>query len=195
MNNPARKDQVQDHDVSFLFGETAANIRIRLDERMYSIKGDVASNWVWHAFRGFEILKRTFAERQFTPRTFASIGSGSGVDAIGAARIFDTLDTIIVTDVEPDIVEQAADNVRRNVPGHMRVVGLCGDVCLPLQAAGFEVDLAYANLPTIPICSATMIDHGTFYRQVRDHEATYAHLNRYLLGLQHRFLESAKRVL
>lgn len=195
MNNLARKHQAQDLDVSFLFGETASKIWIRLDERMYSIKRDVASNWVWHAFRGFEILKRNFARQQFTPRTFASIGSGSGVDAIGAARIFDTLETVIVTDVEPDVVEQAADNVRRNVASHVNVVGLCGDVCVPLQNAGFKVDLAYANLPTIPISSASMIDHGTFYRQVRDHEVAYAHLNKYLLGLQHRFLETAKQVL
>jgi len=195
MSYLARKDRPQDLDVSFLFGETASNIRIRLNDRMYSIKRDVASNWVWHAFRGFEIIKRSFAGKQFTPRTFASIGSGSGVDAIGAARIFDTLETVIVTDVEPDIVEQAADNVRRNVSSHVKVVGLCGDVCFPLQKAGFKVDLAYANLPTIPISSANMIDHGTFYRQVRDHEATCAHLNKYLLGLQHRFLESAKHVL
>lgn len=182
-------------DVGFLFGLGAHEpILVHLDERMYSVKRDVASNWVWHAFRGFKILQQSYEKTGFVPRTFAAIGSGSGVDAIGAARIFKTLTTILVTDVEPDIVERATANVRRNVPESVKVIGLCGDVCEPIRTAGYKVDLVYANLPNIPTSLTGPIDHGTFYRGSGDNHGRLV-LSKYLLTLQYRFLETARNIL
>ncbi len=171
-------------DVGYLVG--GGNVRVRYSDTTYALNPEPNANWVWHAFRGFERLKHK------RPRVFASIGSGTGVDAIGAARIFSDLDTIVVTDIDAAIVELAVDNVRQNVARHIEVVGLCGDVCRPLQQAGIRADIIYANLPNIP--SREPRSHGTFYRADDEHENSGS-LGAYLLGLQVRFLESAKHAL
>jgi methylase of polypeptide subunit release factors len=171
-------------DVGYLVGGT--NVLVRYSDRAYALQPEAAANWVWHAFRGFARLKHK------RPRVFASIGSGTGVDAIGAARIFEDLERIIVTDVEQAIVEQAVDNVRRNVRPDIEVIGLCGDVCTPLLKSGMRADIIYANLPNIPAHEPR--SHGTFYRPQTASESS-GDLGDYLLGLQHRFLVSAKHAL
>lgn len=184
--------EAADVDVSYLFAPYRHGpVRVHIDPDMYSVKEDCAANWVWHAFRGFARL-----DRRAGPRSFAAIGSGSGIDAIGAAAIFPDIERIIVTDVEERLVRLAVDNVRGNVGPGIVVTGLAGDVCLPLAAAGQRVDLIYANLPNIPIADPAhaIIDHGTFYRPnaiAADDDL----LNRYLLGLQYRFLLSARDAL
>ncbi len=175
-------------DVSFLFTPyRSAPVRVHLDPDMYSVKRDCAENWVWHAFRGFARL-----DRRIGLRSFAAIGSGSGIDAIGAAAIFPNLEHIIVTDVEARLVRLAVDNVRANVEPGLAVTGMAGDVCLPLAKTGQRVELIYANLPNIPVADPAhaIIDHGTFYRP-NAVIADDALLDRYLLGLQYRFLLSA----
>jgi methylase of polypeptide subunit release factors len=184
----------EEADVSFLLAPyTDRKISIRLDRRMYSIKQEAEANWVWHAFRGFAKLEQQLAGR--SPQSFAAIGTGSGLDAIGAAHIFPALRRVIVTDVEEPLVRLAAANVRANVGDHIRVDALAGDVCQPLVESGLTVDLIYANLPNIPVGrDAAIIDHGTFYRPGEDGTGD-ALLDHYLLGLQHHFLRSARRAL
>lgn len=182
-------------DVSFLLSPyTRQTISVRLDPRMYSVKSEVEDNWVWHAFRGFALIAAKLAANGVQPRTFAAVGSGSGIDAIGAAHIFPSLKRIIVTDIEKTLARQAAANVRTNVRGYLRVQSLAGDVCRPIAEA--SVDLLYTNLPNIPVSAAedAIIDHGSFYRPGLE-LATDDPLSSYLLGLQYRFMLSAPRVL
>lgn len=168
---------------------TGAPVHLDIDHRMYSIKTHAPENWVWHAFKGFGLIKSQFESVGFTPKTFAAIGSGSGVDAIGAARIFTGLERIVVTDVEDDVVRQAAENVRRNVSDDIEVIGLSGNVCAPLAEQGIQADVIYANLPNIPLSGTENLDYGTFYRidqeKVGSGAQEEADINRYLLGLQY----------
>jgi methylase of polypeptide subunit release factors len=187
----------EDTDVAFLLPVSPGKkIRIRIDPQMYSIKPETEANWVWHAFRGFGIVQQQLFAAGIRPQTFAAIGTGSGVDAIGASLFFPSLRRLIVTDVEDRIVWLAAENVRMNVSDELTVEGFVGDVCLPLAKAGSIVDVIYTNLPNIPITHAAegIIDHGTFYHPADDNVDDGV-LEQYLLGLQYRFLLSAKRVL
>jgi len=181
-------------EVTFLLSPyTGRTISVRLDPRMCSVKTEVADNWVWHAFRGFGMIERRLAANEILPQSFAAIGSDSGIDAIGAAYVFPSLKRIIVTDIEESLAQQAAANVRANVVrGDLRIQGFSGDVCRPIAEAGVTVDIIYTNLPHIPASGDddAIIDHGSFYRSGPE----LAHddpLNRYVLGLQYRFMLSA----
>jgi len=184
-------------DVSFLLQPYAQHsIRVLLDRGMYSVKSDLEANWVWHAFHGFALVERQLTAAGMRPQSFAAIGSGSGIDAIGAAHIFPTLKRVIVTDVEAAFVGVAAANVQANVRDEIKVTGVAGDVCQPLAEAGGDVDVIYTNLPNIPVAvhDEDIIDHGTFYRPGEDAPEDEM-LERYLLGLQYRGLTSARPVL
>lgn len=108
---------------------------------MYCIKGDPEDNWIWFAFTGFTRLARTLRSRNPPLRTSATIGTGNGLDAIGAAYASPSLERIVVTDVDDEVVRLAVDNVRRNVPAHIEVTGLTDDVCGPLAALPFKIDV------------------------------------------------------
>ena len=99
----------------------------------------------------------------------------------------------MVTDVDDDVVQAAIRNVRRNVPTHMEVIGLVGDVCHPLATLPFGIDIIYANLPNIPSSDGELDDPGTFFRP--DGSDAEPETDGYLLGLQRRFLRSAPHVL
>lgn len=192
----SRVSHYAEEDVSyFLAPYTTRNIRILLDRRMYSLKPELEDNWVWHAFRGFAMIESRLAAIGRRPRSFAAIGTGSGVDAIGAAHIFGALRRLVVTDVEEPLVRLAAANIRANIREEVKVEALTGDVCRPLIEAGAKLDVIYANLPNIPVTrGADIIDHGTFYRPTADGTGDAA-LDRHLLWLQHHFLLSARHAL
>ncbi len=162
---------------------------------MYSIECDAEANWVWHAFRGMARLKKTLGAEGRPPRSFAAVGTGTGVDAIGAGLIFPSLQTIAVTDIEPGVLAQGLENVRSNVPADTSVSGFVGDLCYPLYPLHQRFDLIYANLPNLPVSAKRhgAIDHNTCYTK-RDVELD-AKLDAYLLGFQYMFLRSAVPVL
>jgi hypothetical protein len=183
-------------DVGFLFHEyTEKPVLVRFHPKVYPIERDVESNWVWHAFRGMERLRRSLEAEGHAPHSFAAIGTGAGVDAIGAGFIFPTLDTIAVTDIEPGVLDQGLANVRENVRAGVSVIGQAGDLCCPLYALRRRFDLIYANLPNLPVPAKASgaIDFNTCYAE-RD-ETLDAKLAAYLLGFQYMFLKSARQVL
>lgn len=178
-------------DVSFLFADyTRKSISIRFHPKMYPIEREVEANWVWHAFRGMARLNKTLETEGRPPQSFAAVGTGSGVDAIGAGLVFPHLESIAVTDIEESVLAQALENVRLNVPAVVSVTGCAGDLCAPLYALGQRFDLIYSNLPNLPVAKLSdAIDHNTCYT---DHgEALDPKLDAYLLGFQHLFLRSA----
>jgi hypothetical protein len=184
-------------DVSFLFDQyTKKPVSVRFHPKMYSIERDVDANWVWHAFRGMARLRDTLEAEGRSPRSFAAVGTGPGVDAIGAGLIFPTLNDIAVTDIEPGVLAQALENVRSNVSADTAVTGFAGDLCYPLYAQQQRFDLIYANLPNLPVSTKMIgaIDHNTCYTQ-RDGVEVDPKLNAYLLGFQYMFLRSAIPVL
>jgi hypothetical protein len=183
-------------DVGFLFCDyTDKPVLVRFHPKVYPIERDAEANWVWHAFRGMERLKKTLEAEGRAPRSFAAVGTGSGVDAIGAGFIFPTLETIAVTDIEPGVLAQGLENVRANVRAGVSVIGQAGDLCCPLHALRQRFDLIYANLPNLPVPAKKngAIDFNTCYAE-RD-ETLDPKLAAYLLGFQYMFLKSARAVL
>ncbi len=184
-------------DVSFLFNQyTQKQVSIRFHPRVYSIERDVEANWVWHAFEGMARLRRKLDSEGRLPESFAAIGTGTGVDAIGAGLIFPELKTIAVTDIEPGVLAQGLENVRRNVSATTTVSGFVGDLCNPLYVLPQRFDLIYANLPNLPVPPERggAIDYNTCYAERGDLEMD-PKLDAYLLGFQHLFLRSAMGVL
>ncbi len=182
-------------DVGFLFHEyTQKPVLVSFHPKVYPIERDVEANWVWHAFRGMERLETALDAEGRPPRSFAAVGTGAGVDAIGAGFIFPTLETIAVTDIEPEVLAQGLENVRGNVRAGVSVIGQAGDLCSPLYELRQRFDLIYANLPNLPMPKLSgAIDYNTCYSE-RD-ETLDPKLAAYLLGFQYMFLRSARAVL
>lgn len=92
-----------------------------------------------------------------TVTSFATVGTGSGLDAIGALEVFD-LEKLAITDLHPAVVQAAAENIRAATAGQPRLqnvvdtlVSSPGDLLSPLADRKGEFDLIYENLPNIPL--------------------------------------------
>ncbi|KAJ7871413.1 hypothetical protein B0H14DRAFT_2345199 [Mycena olivaceomarginata] len=93
-------------------------------------------------------------------RTFATIGTGAGLDAIGACDIFD-LDQIAVTDIHEGVVDAARRNICKATAGiGVHLVAATGDLLCPLADHSGTYDLIYENLPNIPMRPDCAIDDG-----------------------------------
>jgi hypothetical protein len=82
-----------------------------------------------------------------------------GLDALAGVELLDA-EVLGVTDLFPDVVEAAAQNVRRNLaPGHSVVLHAgAGDLLAPLRASGATFDLIYENLPNLPLANAAKVE-------------------------------------
>ncbi|OOF97595.1 hypothetical protein ASPCADRAFT_144251 [Aspergillus carbonarius ITEM 5010] len=114
------------------------------------------ADWaVTAAFNSFE----AFQAAQFGPiHRFATIGTGSGTDAIAALDIFPHLRSIAMTDLHDEVVTKAkanvlsatneSDNRVRTIAS--QAVGISGECLVPLRGQA-PFDLIYENLPNIPL--------------------------------------------
>lgn len=149
------------------------------------------NNWLYAAFKGFQALKQ---DPQRCIRTFATVGTGPGLDAIGAAHIFRPAH-VIATDMNALVLPVAEKNILDHVPDSaVRVSVLQGNLCAPLRDAGFCADLIYANLPLLPADAASLIQgmrSSTFAPQ--EILATAPEVYRqYQLGMIYQFLCDAR---
>lgn len=110
----------------------------------YPLKKNVWDNWLPFAFIAFGKLGKEV-------KTFATIGTGCGADAIGAHYAFPKLEVVVVTDIDERVVPVAAENVKRY---EKNCIGLTGSLCEPLRKHGITVDVIYENLPNIPDAEA-----------------------------------------
>ncbi|PWY84751.1 hypothetical protein BO70DRAFT_334613 [Aspergillus heteromorphus CBS 117.55] len=117
---------------------------------------DPSADWaVTAAFRSFKVLQ---AANYGPVRRFATIGTGSGTDAIAALDLFPQLRRIVMTDLHEEVVAQAQMNLKSAVDrADDRVrdvardaVGLTGHSLVPLRGQ-MPFDLIYENLPNIPV--------------------------------------------
>lgn len=117
-----------------------------LERESYPIKtDDMWKNWFMFAFKAFKKMQGTKI------RSFATLGTGPGIDAIGASVIFENLAQLVITDIDMKIINLAKENVLLNLGGkNIELVELCGSLCTPLEENGIKVDLIYENLPNIP---------------------------------------------
>jgi hypothetical protein len=166
---------------------------------MYPVKKAVEENWLYYAFAGFKKLDSLLKEEGAKVASLALIGTGNGVDAIGACHIFKDVVRIYLTDIDEETLPLALQNVKGNLDPAAKaaVDGFAGDVCEPLQERSIKVDLIYGNLPNIPLWDSEQTDGfglSTFYSP-RESAAPHPVIKQSMLELQLHFLRSAKACL
>lgn len=117
-----------------------------LTPQMYPLKEHPTENWLYFSFAAFRQLASTIS-----PQRFAAVGTGNGVDAIGAALLFPSLTEIYLTDIDATVLSQSQQNLEGVLSAHglSRAIHVfAGDLAtvLPDQS----IDLCHANLPAIP---------------------------------------------
>lgn len=131
-----------------------ASFEIEIDDSTYLPKvDDPTADWVsmvaTPAFRAYSVLRPNQVKK------FATVGTGSGLDAIIASEVYD-LEHLAITDLHPKVLGTAARNVV-SVLGASKGVGntivsaAYGDLLTPIAGTGIQFDLIYENLPNIPI--------------------------------------------
>ncbi len=109
---------------------------------------DLAADWVASvALPAFKLVK----QRRGETRGFCAIGTGTGLDALGAIEVF-APEVVGVTDVHDEIVASARDNILRNLnaPEGIRLLSGTGDLLSPLAGVAPRFDVIYENLPNVP---------------------------------------------
>lgn len=145
-------------------GRVRRPVSLELGDHSYGPGDAPERSWIPLAFRGFERIAHSIPVHDLL-----IMGTGNGLDALGAIEIFDDLRSLLVTDLHQDSLEIA----RRNVTGH-----LVPGVSLDLQfiqsdlfsgiPAGRRFTLVYENLPNIPAGPGIDVEAGinaaSFYR-------------------------------
>lgn len=138
-----------------------AALDIRLSEHCFApALEDLEADWLASvATPAFRILARTRPAEQ--RRAFLSIGTGCGLDALGAVEILGA-QQVAVTDIFPDIVEAAERNFTANLaPGvQVPLTARTGDLVAPLAGSGLRFDVVYENLPNTPITDTDQLAQG-----------------------------------
>jgi hypothetical protein len=136
----------------------ASTLRIGLSEHCLAPSlDDLDADWLASvAAPAFHILARTrpAAQRQ----SFLSIGTGCGLDALGAVEILGS-SMIAVTDVFPDIVAAARTNIAANLARGTTIAltAETGDLLGPLVRSPLRFDIVYENLPNTPVAEPELL--------------------------------------
>lgn len=126
-------------------------VKVTETEATYPIKPEVWDNWFPFAYMAFRKLAEKSKNTGKSIKSFATIGTGGGADALGALFAFDSLDSIILTDINENVVPAARENVEKYAsPKGVKVIALEGNLCAPLREKEVKVDVLYENLPNIP---------------------------------------------
>jgi methylase of polypeptide subunit release factors len=131
-------------------------VRLRLTEHCYPLEPWAENSWLAITFRAFARL----AQRNQT-HDLLIVGTGNGLDALGAIEIFD-LRSLAVTDLFEASLACARENVldHLNEEAELQLGFHAGDLlsCVP---AGARFDLVYENLPNLPATAEIQLEHGT----------------------------------
>lgn len=125
-------------------GRTAGRITLMLDAGLAFGSGEHGST------RGCLIALERLARRHH-PRRILDLGTGSGILAMAAARLFHR--RVLASDIDPWSVRVAAENARRNFLAR-RITVVAGDGWRkrPLRHAA-PFDLVFANILARPLCA------------------------------------------
>ncbi|WP_199175745.1 class I SAM-dependent methyltransferase [Telmatospirillum siberiense] len=118
---------------------------------------DLKEDWVASvAIPAFRTLER---RRPGTVGAFCSIGTGTGLDALGAIEVFGAR-RVGITDVHDEVVSTAAANIRGNLrdPASVRLLAGTGDLLSPLASEGPRFDVIYENLPNVPLDDGSQLE-------------------------------------
>jgi hypothetical protein len=134
------------------------DLRIALSEHCFVPSlDDLDADWLASvATPAFRILARTRPAAQ--RRSFLTIGTGCGLDALGAIEILGA-ERIAVTDVFADIVDAARANIMGNLaPGtSIALTVATGDLIGPLVGSALRFDVVYENLPNTPVTDTALL--------------------------------------
>lgn len=99
--------------------------------------------------RGCLLALDALGRRRQRPRHILDIGTGSGVLAIAAAKLFRV--PVLATDIDPRAVQNARVNAQRNGVGALVTVVHAGDLGAPQVVARAPYDLVTANILLRPL--------------------------------------------
>ncbi len=117
----------------------------------YPAKRDIRANWFTYAFIAFKQLKEILISEGKQPLSFVTLGTWPWIDAIGAINIFDSLQTVIMTDIDESVLPIAEKNAKKFANKENIVIqALAWSLCEPLKKLGRTYDIIYENLPNIP---------------------------------------------
>lgn len=205
----------RNQDVSPIF--RAAGIEGRytgvMSEYSYDLHPeDPESNWLYVALQGFRKLKLILDREGKRVNTFATIGSGHALDAVGGYKIFNPKN-VVMTDINAAIEWWLTENFLRQIrepiwgdekgkdivawnylDKNVRTYSLIGHLCEPLRERGLVADVIYANLPNLPEPDQAKIQQGknssTFINEAAITAAPKKY-HEYHLGLQYTLLQDA----
>lgn len=134
----------------------AGTLAIEVSSHAYLPKtDDLSSDWVAYiAVPAFKLIRKQYGR---PVPAFCSIGTGSGLDVLSAIELLGA-ERVGFTDLQQDVVDTAARNVRQNLQGNEKVVleyG-AGDLLSPLYGQP-QYDVVYENLPNVPLAADTEI--------------------------------------
>lgn len=195
------KFDLSEVDVSRLFVGLPVTqpMLVQTNHHTYEFDPEPRNNWLYAAFQGFQQLQDLLLKEGKQVQTFATIGTGSGVDAIGAHAIFHP-QQLILTDIHPLVIPVARQNTQRylkQAASQTTVLALHGDLCEPLRQQALRADVIYANLPLIPFTGENLLDHmctSTFVSPDLFSQVP-GQYSKWLLGMVCVFLQDAKSVL
>lgn len=116
---------------------------------------DLQADWVASvAVPAFKLIR----QRQGALTSFATIGTGTGLDALAAVETLGAI-RIGITDVHDDVVRIASANITQNLrnPASVTIESGFGDLLSPLKHLRARYDVIYENLPNVPINDAAQI--------------------------------------
>ena len=87
--------------------------------------------------------------RRTRPRRILDLGTGSGILAIAAAKLFRV--PVLATDIDPRSAQTARDNARLNGVGSLVTAIHAGDLCAPEIARRAPFDLVMSNILLRPL--------------------------------------------
>jgi methylase of polypeptide subunit release factors len=129
-------------------------VQIRLTEDTYPLEPSPEQSWLPIAFRAFAAVARRVAVEDML-----ILGTGNGVDALGAAEILPRLRSLTATDLYAPCVDVARENVLANVlDGHGVAVAFHVGDLLGAVRPDQRFDLIYENLPNLPASSRLEVD-------------------------------------
>lgn len=148
-------------------------------------------SWLYPSLLGFQELKK----QGFKPESFATIGTGAGLDSIGVFELFHPK-KIYQIDIHPNVPEFANKNAKSLIGDGAEIETMLGDLCEPLIQRGIKVDLVYANIPNVP-SEEPVFEKKVAASQfrIRDVEDTPELFQKWYLTLQFLFLKQAKQIL
>jgi len=121
-------------------------ISLTLTEHTYPLSEFPERSWIAIAFKAF--LRLT---NRIQVRDVLIVGTGNGIDALGAIEIFD-LNSLTVTDLLEESLTIAQENIIANLKGETNIKTnfYTGDMlsCIPPEK---QFCLIYENLPNLPL--------------------------------------------